>query len=1098
VTKTYSISKQARSFCFFALMIWAAHFGVKADAQTTTGTIYGTVADANGAVIANASVVATEVATGLSHTVTSNSSGNYVFPALNPNTYTVSTAVPGFQSIIQRGVVLSANQNVHANFALVIGSVDQTVSISAGTTLVDTRDSQLAETVDRQRIADLPLNGRNVYDLVQIMPGVTDYSADSVIGSRAGSTFSVNDLPVDSVSYYLDGAPDNAEYQNGGNLLPNPDALQEFRLLTSNFDAEFGRSPGGAVNVITRSGTKNFHGMAYEYLRNNIFNSKNYFDSGPATSLKQNQFGGTVGGPLLPNGRAFFFASYERLQIHTPAVIGPTQIITATALERKGDFSQSANKPTLAAGTNCGTKAAPVICPAALDPVAQNLLAFVPVETAVGGSPAFTTQQEANADTTANQGLARVDFRLTPAHQIEAMFFNSHGSQANPNDDTDQIMSYAGMDNYENQLNATVADTWTISPRTLNNLRGFYTQSHYIISNIYSDHLLPNLGSQAPEGGPISAPPEFAITGYWTMGTKSDGPSDITQMNFGLVDTANLTRGHHEIKLGGSYVWLHYQETGGVDTNGIFKFTGGVTGNALADFLEGKANSLLQTTETVHRTHNFEPSLFVQDNWQATQRLSLNLGLRWEVYGPYVGDQTSGTFIPNQQSTVLPAAPLGLLVQGDRGVPQGVFNTAYNKFAPRLGFAYDVFGNGRTSLRGAFGIFYEQLRESYVGDLQQQPYGLSVTTNKLSNLVNPYSVTGADPFPFVFNPSAPVFVSGATVKALPANGGSTPYVEEYHLTVEQQFGKQWALRVGYVGNAGRKIFLLHDINAPIYAPNATTTTANINARRPYEPSPSTFVFGTINSNDNVNNFGYNSLQTTLRGSIGSRFSVLANYVWSKGISYEGPVVNGLDIGLDRGLGSSDIRNNFSASFLYRLPNVKALGVFGTQVLSGWQINGITLLHSGVPFTVISGVDTAFTGTVNERANIVGNPYNINAHTRTQKIQQYLNPGGFSIPTGPYTTPEGPYGNEQNNSIIGPGFVNTDLSVFKIFPLYRDIRLQFRAEAFNAFNNVNLGTPVSNLTTLNSDLATATSVATPQITSLAGKPRVVQFAMKLLF
>jgi Carboxypeptidase regulatory-like domain len=1074
-------------FCVLLACLWTC--GLRAYAQTTTGSIYGTVSDSTGAVIPNATLVVTNVDTGATHTVNSNSTGEYVFQVLDPGSYTVSSQVAGFQSVTQRGLLLSSNQNLHANFTLKAGSIDSSVTVDTATALVDTREAQLATTIDQRRIQDLPLNGRVAYDLVTLVPGITSYTADSAIGTRAGAQISVNGLPVATSSYYLDGTYDTTFFSGGGNLLPNPDALQEFRVLTSNFDAEFGRTPGAAVNVITRSGSRQYHGMAYEYLRNDAFNAKNYFQTS-VTPLKQNQFGANAGGPipLLPRDRAFFFLSYEGLIVHTPNTVNGTEIVTATALERTGNFSTSTVKPNLPAGTNCGTTAAPVICPAALDPVAQNLLAFVPVENPGGTG---TTQQEANGNSESNQGLGRIDYSLSKSHQLEALFFNSRGTLAQPRIGVNRILSYAGMENSENQVNTALVDTWILSPNTVNTLRGFYTQNRYIIGNIYGNHLLPDLGSEAVEGGVVSATPLFTINGYWAMGTNQNGPSDISQLNFGLIDTANLTRGHHQIKVGASYVWYKYAETGGLQSNGIFTFTGGTTGNALADFLEGKANSLVQSTITVHRTHSYDPAIFAQDDWQLTPRLNLNLGVRWEVFGPFVGDPNNGTFIPGVQSKVFPSAPIGLLYEGDPGIPAGIYNTPYDTFAPRVGFAYDLFGNGQTSLRGGFGVFYALQNENLLSNQQQQPFNLSVTVNKTPNLVTPYA-PAAQPFPFTFNPASPKFVSGATIMAAPADGGKIPYVEEYNLALEQQLGKQWAMHIGYVGNAARHFYISHDMNAPTYVKGAATTTAAINARRPYQPTPTTFTYATINLEDPSNNYGYNGLQTTLHGRIGPNFSLFAFYVWSKAIGYQATTtapavpVDGANIASDRGLSPTDIRNNFVVSMLYTLPKVHLWGPFGKQVLSGWQISNITQIESGTHFTVISGVDTNLDGVVNDRTNITGSPYT-NAHTRAQKIAQYLNPAAFSVPTGPD-------GNEQNNSLTGPNNVNTNAALLKSFPIYGDnVRILFRMDAFNLFNNVNLGTPAANLATLKADLTTGAS----QITS-AGSPRILQFALKLMF
>lgn len=1066
-----------------------------AEGQTTTGSIYGTVADSTGGVIPRSSVTAIDAATGSSHAAASDGSGNYVFPSLDPGAYNITVRAPGFRAETQQGVALSANQNVHVNFSLSVGSTSETLTVTAAAPQVDTRESQLADTLTEQSLHDMPMYGRNVYDLVTVLPGVTNYNADSAIGTRTGTTFSVNDLPINGVSYYLDGTPDTAFYQNGGDFLPNPDALQEFRLVTSNFDAEFGRSPAAEATVITRSGTRDFHGMAYEYIRNDAFNAKNYFQSSTAP-LKQDQFGGNAGGPLLPGGKSFFFGSYEQLIVHTPAVVGPTQIITANQYERTGDFSHDPVSVTSKLGAgfkSCGQKY--VICPTALDPVAQGLLQFVPVESLPSsGSPA-TTQQKASANTSNYEGLGRVDYQLTSSHQLEAMLFKSLGTIADPNVGANRILSFSGMNQDENQLNTVLVDTWTKSPETLNNLRAFYTQNRYIIADSFPNHLLPELGSNAPTGGVVAAPPDFAITGYWTMGTNQNGPSDILQQSFGLLDTSYLTRGRHQVKLGGAYDYYHYQETGGLQDNGIFTFTGSTTGNALADFLQGNANSLVQTTGVIHRAHNDDPSLFAQDDWHIKARLTLNLGIRWELFGPFKGDQNLGTFRSDVQSTVFPTAPLGLLYEGDAGVPQGVFHTKWNKFAPRFGFAYDVFGNGKTSLRGGLGIFYFFSQETYTGNLQQEPYNLSITFNKTPNLVNPYGA-GADPFPFVFNPKAPKWVSGAAFNSAPANGGTVPYAEEYNLTVEQQLSKTMTLHIAYVGNSGRHLFINHDQNRPAPVIGAATTTAAINSRRPYEPL-SSFIFGALNEDDSGVNANYNGLQTILRTQVGSRFTLAANYVWSKGMSYEsysgnGGAANtspdGRNLRLNYGPSSNDIRNNFSAAATYRVPDVKRFGLAGRELLSGWQLNGLTQARSGLNFTVLSGIDTNSDGVINDFADIVGNPYT-EAKSRADKINRYLNIAAFAVPATPF-------GNEQRSSLHGPAFFNTDISAFKNFPLHREKALQFRAETFNSFNNVNLtmGNSSVNLQTLIQDSGTNVD----QISGLSGNPRQMQFALKFLF
>jgi len=1036
--------------------------------------------DPSGAVIQGVAVTATNTYTSASRTTKADASGGYSFLALDPGDYDVNAQLTGFRSQTQTSIRLDANQNVHVSFTMQIGSMEQNETVEASTTFVDTRESQIGDTVDQKRIQDLPLNGRNAYDLVQIIPGVSNYIPDVPTGSRAGTQLTINGLSH-GVAFYLDGAY-NTDIQVGGNLLPNPDALYEFRVLTSNLDAEFGRLAGGVVNAVTRSGTRQYHGLAYDYLRNNVFNAKNWFLTS-VTPLRQNQFGGDIGGPMpITHGHGVFFSSYQGLRIRQPADVASSSLVTPTALERTGDFRST--PATSRPNVSClGVQY--IICPNLLDPVAQNALKFVPVgDSTFGTNYGHPAQQSANSNLNADQLMVRVDYQLAQNHQLSGMYFQSRGTANNPTIGLNQVVSYAGIKNYEGQYTIVASDIWTISPTRVNSARAYYSLNHNIGDSIYGNqHLLPDLGSQAAMGSDFTTQPRFLIAGYWQMGTTGAGPNNTASFNLGIADTFNWVRGHHEFKFGGAYIWVHGAGTTGGSSNGQFTFGGSATGNALADFLQGMA-SLTQNNGNHLRTHAQDPSLFAQDNWRVTRRLTLNLGLRWEYFPVQAGQNNTGTFVAGVQSTRFPTAPLGLLTSGDDGIPDGLLHTPWNTVAPRFGFAYDSFGKGLTSLRGAYGIFYSAVDMTSFPSLVQQPFLRSVTVSRTPNLVTPFA-PGPDPFPYVASPSNAVFLSGANIFSLPPNDKSIPSVQEFSLGVQQQYGAKWSSQIDFVANVSRHFFITLDQNSPIYNTSCTSatcgTTNGQNIRRPYQPTPMAYIFGAISLSAPRANASYHSLQATLARRFDRHFSIQASYVWSKLIGY-GAATNAYDLNSSRGVLDIDVPNDFVVSYIFLTPETHHLGLLGKELLNGWQVNGLTTLRSGQPFDVTSGIDTNFDGTNNDRPNVVGSPYLPGGRGTVATKNAFFNPDAFTaLPAGI------PYGNTPFDMLFGPKYVNTDLSAFKSFPIYKEANVQFRGEVFNVSNNVNLNLPNS----------TKSSPAFGTISG-AGSPRIVQFGLRLSF
>jgi hypothetical protein len=1039
--------------------------------QSTTGSVSGRVGDVSGAGVPSIKVELKNTQTGEMRESISNGSGDFVFPTVPVGSYQAEADAPGFKHTVRGPFTLDVNQNARIDLKLEVGSVNEVVEVHSDTPLVDTRNAQLGSTVDAKRIQELPLNGRNVYDLVALTPGTVNVST-SLTGSNDSNNMNVNGQRTMANNFFLDGAFNNSLFRNGGNMAPNPDAVEEFHLITSNFDAEYGRLPGSVMNVVTKSGSNSFHGTLFDFLRNDSLNARNFFQTS-VNPLKRNQFGGTFGGPIRKD-RTFFFASYQGLRLRTDSFVNG--VVVPTAAERAGDFSAD---PVSRRPTGSRFAGGKIVSTSLLDPVALQILnKLVPLPNNASGTYSGQRSAPVNDD----QGILRIDHQLTNSHRLSGTLFVDRAIATMPFGGISNIADYGVVDTDYRQENVVISDTWTASPSLVNEAHVSYTRNYYAsvtpIRTSWQD-----FGSQLALGAQPPRPPQITVTGYWQGGTYGD---DIQpQTTWGGTDIVSWIRGNHSIRMGGSFLWNHFRETGNWLGAGQTTFTGAYTGNGEADFAIGMAATFRQNSGLDRDFAGSNTGLFIQDDWKLAPRLTMNLGLRWELNRPYTsaGDALA-TFQAGVRSQRFPTAPLGIVFPGDPGIPAGIAPTVLTNLGPRVGLAWDVFGNGKTSVRTGYGIFYYANIANAVSNLQSQPFILDLTAFGTPNLVNPWAAQGGNPFPYTLNTANPRFVTPVSANYLGENTG-TPYVQQYNFTVQQQLTGSMSLQAGYVGNTSRKLYVQRDANAPIYGLGATSS--NINARRPYLPG----TFAALTELETAGNASYNSLQVIFNRRLAHGFSLVANYTWSRSIDTlsNDPTsitsvgfVNSNDFSLDRAVSNFNIPQVFTMSWVWDAPAFKRWGLLGREVLGGWQLSGIMNAHDGSPLTVTSGRDTNLDGNTNDRPNLVGNPVLDNSRPRSQLINQYFLTTAFAaLPSNQL------YGSAGRNILIGPGSVNWDISAFKSFAVTEHQAVQFRADIFNVFNQVNFGNPNTTLTSAN--FAKITSAASP---------RIFQFALKYVF
>ncbi len=1082
------------------LLVLAVSGSLIAAGQQITGSIAGTLTDEQGAVVAGATITATNVDTGLSRIAMTDNAGGYRIQYLPVGKYQVDAVAQGFKKFTQKNIVLTVDQTQTLNITLAVGVQTQTVVVTEAPPLVDTSSAELGRTVQPAEIIGLPLVNRNVYTEISLTPGVQSNSASA---SNNTPNFQVGlpstqvvinggiDAGVPMVTYYLDGGINMTGIRNYGNQLPDPDALQEFRVETSDFSAQYGRMSGAVVTAVTHSGTNQFHGSLFEFLRNTNLNATPW-NATTNAAYHRNQFGGTVGGPIKRD-KAFFFFSYGGLRQTTGTFLSGG--VVPTKLESAGNFSQSKVLPIdPSTGQPYDYNGVPGwIPPTDLDQTASNIIAkYLPISNSLNN----TWVGYFNGPTTNDEFLGKYDQTLSAKDHISASYFTIHTTQ---NTSGGGNILWSTQESVARQQDINVSDVHTFSANTANQAWGTVTRVMGGRTNI-PQLSLHDLGSDFTIQGTPSLP-SISVSGYFTLGQSFAGP--VTGSDFYSVrDVVSTTKGRHALNYGAEMSLDKDMLVGNLENWGSFSFatsTPGSTKNALADFVTGKVGSMEQDTPYHGLINSWYYGFFLEDDYRVSQKLTLNLGLRYDLYTPPAESQNlTSTFVPGTQSTVVPSAPLGLLYPGDKGVPRGIVNLRKHHFSPRAGIIWDPFGDGKTAIRAGAGVFYGSVTgNEWNQPANAQPFAVRQTFNSIASLTNVYgnpaSFPNGDPFPYIYSPSNPRFLPAASVETI-SQQYQWPLTYQMNAAVERQLPGNVSVTAAYVGSLSHDIPFTNDANYDMWAPGATTSQTSINSRRPYDPG----VLGQVQYLQSNQTASYHSLQISVNKPLTANlmlngFYVLSKSFWSAsmaGVGIGGATQDYSALWEERGPSDYDQFQTASISGVWNLEYYKGSSFLLKELANGWSISPIVAFNSGTPINIGTGADKNDDGYTSDRPNLVsGQSAFLDPHRgRSIARNAWFNTAAFT-PNGPGLGigPGGADGNTPRDYLRAPGYRDVDLGIFRDLRFERGIVFQFRAEATNAFNLVSLNAPTANLaSSLNGKITSAAS------------PRLIQLGARLTF
>jgi hypothetical protein len=1024
--------------------------------QTSTGTILGGVKDAQGGVVPGATVTATNLGTQYSRSAVTDGAGEYALRLLPIGDYMLVVTMPGFKNYSQTGIVLEVGRNARVDATIELGAVSESVSVVGDSPLVETASASLSRTVGQHEVLNLPLVNRDLYALLSVTGGVSSNENQNSLGGPEQLT-TINGsgrAQMGTVNFQLDGGNNTAGLRGTGNPAPNPEAVQEFRVLTNGYAAEYGRYSAGVVDVVTKSGTNVFHGAAFEFFRNEKLNSPRWVPPGtPSVNdpLDRNQYGGAFGGPIAKD-KTFFFVSYSALR--QEETYYRNTAVVPTALERAGDFSQSARRPT---DLLTGQPFPGGIIPAARFDLAAKTIqdTYVPLSNLPNSFYEVRRPDPVRTD----EATLKLDHQLTASQSLAASYFFLTGTDTQPltgiGTTSGGNIPWVDRDFNWNQHNVNLAHTWTLGPTTINQLRGTYMRQFGARVNNPTTSLGDLNSKFTIQGDPTL--PRLTVTGFFTGQTSIAGP-DAGSNYIGVKDAVSLTKGKHSIKLGGDFSYEKIVHDTLLDNYGVFTFNASKTGNAYADFLLGLPATMTQDAPVRKLDNGAYISAFAQDDYRLHSRVTLNLGLRYDVQFPFTDPQDRKlAFVPGQKSTVNPTAPVGLLFPGDAGVSRGIVKTDLNNVAPRLGVAWDPKGDGRMAVRAAFGLFYSSITgNEWNTTADNQPFTVRQSFPTVYTLSDPYrnQPGGVGPFPFNYTPGSPRFTLPAQVFG-PSLDFVWPVTYQTNVTIEKEIGRSFSVSASYVGAFARNLAAGVDNNYPVFGPGATA--ANVNTRRPYLPG----TIGAANVLSSIFTGDYNGLQLNAERR-GSRFSGKAYYSFGRGyeeVDFQGGglpgVQNATRLADERGRTSADRTHSFGLSGVWKIDYLRDSTSPLRWLAQDWTLSAIVTLQSGTPLTIGAGQDRNLDGLTNDRADLVGNPELDGGRPRDEAIEGWFNVAAFANPA------LGTNGSSGRSIVDGPGYRNVDLGFFRDMRLPGRTMLQFRVEATNVFNIVNLNNPGTN-------------------------------------